>query len=88
MFEILDGLEKGTRPIMEKARQELAKRHGKDALEPWNISYKMAGSIVKKLDPYFPFEKSVERYAKCYAALNISYEGSTLNLDLLDREKK
>eukprot|EP00977_Amphora_coffeiformis_P023657 scaffold13899_cov153-Amphora_coffeaeformis.AAC.5 len=88
LFEILDGLEKGSRPIMEKARKELAERFGEDALKPWNTSYKMAGSIVKKLDPYFPFSKSVERYVRSYAAMNISYEGSTLNLDLLDREKK
>lgn len=88
LFEILDGLEKGTRPILERARKELAERFGEDALLPWNTSYKMAGSIVKKLDPYFPFSKSVERYVRSYAAMNISYEGSTMNLDLLDRDKK
>lgn len=88
LFEILDSLEKGTRPILEKARNELAERHGEDALQPWNTPYKMAGSIVKKLDPYFPFSKSVERYARSYAAMNISYEDSTMNLDLLDRDGK
>lgn len=88
LFEILDGLEEGTRPLMEEGRRELARRHGSNALEPWNIGYKMAGSIVKKMDPYFHFSKSVERYARSYAALGIGYRGATMNLDLLDREKK
>jgi hypothetical protein len=39
LFEILDGLETGTRSIMVGAREELAKRHGEDALEPWNTSF-------------------------------------------------
>jgi len=88
LFEMLDGLEKGTRRTMEKARQELAKRYGDDALEPWNTSYKMAGSIVAKLDPYFPFELAVERYVKSYTALRADYQQSTMNLDLLDRPNK
>jgi len=88
LFEILDGLERGTRPIMEQARKELAKRHGLQALQPWNMSYKMAGSIIVKMDPYFPFSKSVERYVRSYAALQIDYQGATMNLDLLDRPKK
>jgi hypothetical protein len=88
LFEILDGLETGTRSIMVSAREELAKRHGEDALEPWNISFKMAGSIVVKQDPYFPFATAVERYVRSYAALGITYQGATMNLDLLDRPKK
>jgi hypothetical protein len=39
LFEILDTLEKGTRPILVKARKELEDRFGKDALEPWNTGY-------------------------------------------------
>lgn len=49
LFEILDGLEEGTRPLMEDGRKELANRHGDGALEPWNMSYKMAGSVLKKM---------------------------------------
>ena len=45
LFEILDDLEKGTRPIMANAREELACCFGKDALEPWNTSFKMSGSM-------------------------------------------
>jgi hypothetical protein len=49
LFGILDGLEEGTRPLMVKARQELEKRHGKQALDPWNTSFMMAGSVIKKM---------------------------------------
>ena len=49
LFEILDGLEEGTRDIMINARKELEKRHGEDASQPWNIGYKMAGSVTKKM---------------------------------------
>lgn len=88
LFEILDGLEVGTRAIMVEARKELAKRYGDDALEPWNMSFKMAGSIIVKMDPFFPFASAVERYVRSYAALGITYEGATMNLDLLDRPNK
>ena len=88
LFEILDGLEEGTRPLMQEARKELSKRHGEDALEPWNMSFKMAGSVIKQMDPYFPFGKAVENYARSYAAMKIDYKGATMNLDLLDRKNK
>ena len=49
LFEILDGLEEGTRTLNEKARDELKKRHGDTALEPWNMGFVMAGSVIKKM---------------------------------------
>merc|ERR1712110_687627 len=33
---------------------------------------------------YFPFEKAIEMWGRCYAAMGISYEGATMTLDLLD----
>ena len=75
LFEMLDGLEEGTRPIMMEAREEFTRRFGKDGLLPWNMPYKMKGSIVAKMDPYFPFSMAVERYVRSYAAMNITYEG-------------
>ena len=36
LFEILDTLEVGTRPLMEEARARLAREKGPAALEPWN----------------------------------------------------
>lgn len=88
LFEILDDLEQGTRPLMLKARAEMERRHGKEALEPWNTGFMLSGNVIKKMDPYFPFCKSVERYIRSYAALGIGYCGSTITLDLLDRKNK
>lgn len=64
LFKILDTLEKGTRDLMHEARAKLASDKGEMALEPWNMVYCMSGDVVKKLDPYFPFEKSVERWGR------------------------
>ncbi|CAB9519860.1 Peptidase family M3 [Seminavis robusta] len=88
LFEMLDDLEQGTRPILKEAREEFARRFGDDALLPWNMSYKMKGNIVAKMDPYFPFGMAVERYVRSYSAMGITYEGATMNLDLLDRKNK
>eukprot|EP01060_Flectonema_neradi_P029595 TRINITY_DN4126_c1_g2_i2.p1 TRINITY_DN4126_c1_g2~~TRINITY_DN4126_c1_g2_i2.p1 ORF type:complete len:373 (+),score=77.55 TRINITY_DN4126_c1_g2_i2:907-2025(+) len=40
------------------------------------------------MDPYFPFDKAVSAWARSFAAMNISYNKSVMNLDLCDREKK
>lgn len=89
LFEkMLNDLEEKTRPLMEKAIETLKREKGDSAFQPWNMSYSLAGELVKKQDPFFPFETSVIRFAQCYANMNINYQGATLNLDLLDREKK
>ena len=88
LFAMLDGLEQGTRPILVQARQELERQFGKEALEPWNTNYQMAGSIIAKMHPYFPFAQAVERYVRSYAALGITYKDATMRLDLLDRPAK
>jgi hypothetical protein len=47
LFQILDTLEQGTRPILEKAREELERRFGKEALEPWNTGFMMSVSFPR-----------------------------------------
>lgn len=88
LFEMLDVLEQDTRPLMEAARAKLAKDKGASALEPWNTGFLMAGDVTKKMDPFFPFEKSVERWGRSFAKLGIAYKGATMDLDLLDRKRK
>ena len=44
----------------------------------------MAGDVTKRLDPYFPFERSVEQWGRSFAALGITYKGASMSLDLLD----
>jgi len=88
LFDILDTLETGTRPLMVAARARLCAEKGEAALEPWNSAFMMAGSITRQLDPYFPFEKAIEQWGRSFAALGISYEGASMSLDLLDRKGK
>lgn len=88
LFEILDTLEVGTRDIMLKARAQLAASKGASALDPWNTGYMMAGDLTKRMDPYFPFEKSVEMWGRSFGNLGISYKKATMDLDLLDRKNK
>lgn len=88
LFEVLDTLEVNTKELLDEARKVLAVEKGQGALEPWNTSYMIAGDVTKKLDPYFPFEKSVECWARSYAAMGIKYRGATMTLDLLDRKRK
>jgi oligoendopeptidase F len=88
LFQILDTLEQGTRPLLEQARSQLVQKYGSDALKPWNTSFYMAGSVIPKLDPYFSFGKAVEMYMTSYANLGIQYEQSEMTLDLLDRPGK
>ncbi|KAJ1484191.1 hypothetical protein T484DRAFT_1894807 [Baffinella frigidus] len=73
LFEMLDTLETGT---------------GDAALQPWNTGYLMAGDVTRKLDPYFPFEKAVEMWGRSFKSLGITYKGSSMDLDLLDRQNK
>ncbi len=56
--------------------------------KPWNYSYMLAGSFIKEEDQYFPFEETLDRWGRSFAALGISYGGSSLVFDLLDREGK
>lgn len=88
LFEILDVLERETRPLMERSRKRLAEEMGEAALDPWNTGFMMAGDVVKKMDPYFPFEKSIEMWGRSFAKMGIGYSGASMDLDLLDRKRK
>ena len=60
-----------SRPIMEAARAAIAKEKGDAALEPWSLSYSIAGDTEKALDPYFAFENAVDVWARTFAGLGI-----------------
>ena len=48
LFEMLDDLERRTRPLNDAARAALAaEKGGASSLEPWNISYALAGDTTK-----------------------------------------
>lgn len=88
LFAILDALLEGSKDLLASAREKLAADKGPAALDGWNVGYMMAGDAEKQLDPYFPFEQSVEQWGRCFAKLGISYEGASMTLDLLDRKGK
>lgn len=56
---------------MEAARAAIAKDKGDAALEPWSLSYSIAGDTEKALDPYFAFENAVDVWARTFAGLGI-----------------
>eukprot|EP01060_Flectonema_neradi_P000597 TRINITY_DN1036_c0_g2_i1.p1 TRINITY_DN1036_c0_g2~~TRINITY_DN1036_c0_g2_i1.p1 ORF type:complete len:446 (+),score=107.55 TRINITY_DN1036_c0_g2_i1:666-2003(+) len=88
LFEILDDLEFKTRPTLERALKKLVEEKGEAALKPWNRGYMLAGDVIQQMDPYFPFVTAVSTWARSFAAMNICYNKSAMNLDLCDREKK
>ena len=49
LFEILDTLEQGTRPLMLAARKRFEAEKGAANLQPWNMGFAMAGDVTKKL---------------------------------------
>ena len=73
---------------MASAREALAAAKGPAALQPWNTPAALSGDVERALDPYFPFSEAVDVWARCFAALGITYRGATMTLDLLDRPGK
>lgn len=88
LFGILDGLVSKTDEINRRALANLEKDKGAKALLPWNRSYMLAGDIERRQDPYFPFTDAVDVWARSFAALHIEYKGTTMTLDLCDRQGK
>ena len=83
LFEMLDALRDGTATLNERARASLNESDRK----PWNISRSTSGDEAQ-LDAYFPFGKALEAWGRSFAALGIRYRGSTMTLDLLERQNK
>ena len=88
LFNLLDDLETRTRDKAAAELQDLERRLGKDALEPWNLNYHTWGSVQEERERYFGFEDSVERWARTFSALGVRYRNARVTLDLLDRRGK
>ena len=87
-FEMLDGLEAATRPLLEEALAKLEAEKGADARKPWNLAYALSGELTRELDPYFPFENAPLVWGRSFAKMGIAYRGTTMRLDLCDRKGK
>jgi hypothetical protein len=77
-FEMLDGLETATKPLLDAALTKLEQEKGADSLKPWNLSYALSGELTKLTDPYFPFENAPEVWGRSFSAMGISYKGTTM----------
>lgn len=88
LFAILEDFESRTRERNLTSIEELKNHKGKQALEGHNFSFSIAGDVMREMDPYFPFSRSLERWITSFSRLNIGYSGAELTLDLLDRKGK
>lgn len=86
LFAIFDSLYEKTKYGFENIRK--LEKNIPDLRKPWNFSYMMAGSFVKEEDPYFPFERALERWGRTFAGLGIDFKKGSLNIDLLERKGK
>ncbi|MDC0610189.1 M3 family metallopeptidase [Vibrio sp.] len=88
LFSILDDFEVRTRDSHQKSLKMLADKKGQDALIGHNFAFSFAGDVMRELDPYVPFSKSLRRWMESFGRLNIDYSQAELTLDLLDRKGK
>ncbi|EPF7651761.1 TPA: M3 family oligoendopeptidase [Vibrio vulnificus] len=88
LFVILEDFEQRTRQSHQNSLDALAQEKGNDALKGHNFVYSFSGDVMRDLDPYVPFSKSLRRWVESFGRLNIDYSGAELTLDLLDRKGK
>jgi hypothetical protein len=88
LFEILDGLEHGTRDAAKRAIDTLKKEKGPSADAAHNFGFFTSGSLTAQLDPYFSFESALARWGRSFMNLGIRYHGAELTLDLISRKGK
>ncbi|MDN3617647.1 M3 family metallopeptidase [Vibrio gallaecicus] len=88
LFTILDDFEERTRDSHQNSLNTLAKSKGDSSLKGHNFVFSFAGDVMRDLDPYVPFSKSLRRWVESFGRLNITYSDAELTLDLLDRKGK
>lgn len=86
LFAIFDTIYEKTKYAFKDLRKMEKRLPG--LRKPWNRGYLLAGDFTKESDQYYPFSEALERWGRSFAALGINFQGSTLQLDLLDREGK
>lgn len=87
VFAWLDELEARTRDAARRGLDALRAKHGAK-VTPWNARFLASGDVSNEQDPFFPFEKALERWGTSFSALGIRYRGAELVLDLVDRKGK
>lgn len=88
LFSILDDFEQRTRDSHLASLTSLSEAKGSDALLGHNFVYSYSGDVMRELDAYVPFSKSLRRWIESFGRLNIEFSQAELTLDLLDRKGK
>ncbi len=86
LFDIFDTIFEKTKYAFSNLRAMEKELPG--IRKPWNRGYLLSGNFTKEADVYFPFEKALERWGRSFNQLGISFQGGTLQLDLLNRKGK
>ncbi|HVY36135.1 MAG TPA: M3 family metallopeptidase [Candidatus Paceibacterota bacterium] len=87
LFSLFDEIYHKTQYAFADIRT-LEKEKKPNLRKPWNFFYMFSGSFTKEEDPYFPFERAIERWGRSFAALGIDFKRGSLVFDLLDRKGK
>jgi len=88
LFDIFDTIYDKTKYAFS-VYDTLEKELGIKGLQkPWNTQYLLAGDFKKEEDPYFQFSDALDRWGRSFMNMGISFRGSRLVLDLLDRRGK
>ncbi|KAL0236375.1 hypothetical protein GEMRC1_002957 [Eukaryota sp. GEM-RC1] len=85
VFKILEDIRLKTREPFLDYLNDMKMRNGDSAVEPWNLPFYSSGSVTSEIDPYFSFKNSVRIWLNCFSSLGVTFRGSSLTLDLLDR---
>lgn len=88
LFAILDDFEARTGDTYRKRLAELAAAKGDQALLPHNLRFHMSGDVTRRMDPYLPYAKSLERWVLSFRRLGIGFRGALVQLDLFERKGK
>lgn len=86
LFSIFDEIHKKTKYAFLDIREKEKSMPG--LRKPWNFAHMLAGDFRKEEDQYFPFDEALSRWGQSFAALGVDFRGSTINLDLMEREGK
>lgn len=89
IFRIFDSLSETLIPFcMKRIEAMTIENTAQNLRAPWNLKYAISGDFTREEDQYFPLETTLDTWGRSFAALGIDYQGSTMHLDLLERQRK
>ena len=88
LFEVLDDFLNRTRAANARSLKALRAAKGAVALESWNLRFFSTGDVMRRMDPFIPFDLAMRRWVTSFQRLGIQFRGATMQLDLMDRTGK